>query len=194
MGLDLIRQQADALKDVVDIQISDGQDVITFGRVGREIWKHAVPAVLVSVSAIAYGCLHPAVVTIVLSVLVAAAACAYIAGLCRKVSVNIAQKTLVISLFNIIFSKLPFSEYRGPLVYMLTLNSREPSPKEFCVKFRHNGRRKEVSVANLTDGNGPAAKAQLVLILKLWHHLEDLMETDEFDTEFQMSARNAIHA
>jgi len=74
------------------------------------------------------------------------------------------------------------------------LNSREPSPKEFCVKFRHNGRRKEVSVANLTDGNGPAAKAQLVLILKLWHHLEDLMETDEFDTEFQMSARNAIHA
>ena len=92
------------------------------------------------------------------------------------------------------FSEIPFSEYRGPLVYMLTLNGREPSPKEFCVKFWHDGRRKEITIANLTDGDGSSAKEQLTHILELWHELEDLMDTDDFDTEFQMSGRNAIFA
>lgn len=130
MDLDLIRHHAEALKDVVDIQINDSQDVVTFGRVGRVI----------------------------------------------------------------MFSEIPFSEYRGPLVYMLTLNGREPSPKEFCAKFWHNGHRKEITIANLTDGDGSPDKVQLTHILELWHQLEDLMETDDFDTEFQMSARNAIFA
>ena len=194
MDLDLIRHHAEALKGVVDIQINDSQDVVTFGRVGREIWKRTVPAVLVIVAAIAYGCVLLTVEAVILAVLVTAAVCAYLAGLFRKISVNIPEKSLGFSLFNIMFSEIPFSEYRGPLVYMLTLNGREPSPKEFCAKFWHDGRRKEVTIANLTDGNGPSAKEQLTHILELWRHLEDLMDTDDFDTEFQMSGRNAIFA
>lgn len=183
-----------ALKDVVDIHISDNQDVVTFGRVGRVLWKKTFPAVLVLGAAVAYGCVLLTVEALVLAVLATAAVCAYLAVLFRKISVNIPEKSLGFSLFNIIFSKLPFSEYRGPLVYMLTLNGREPSPKEFCVKFHHDSRHKEITVANLTDGDGPSSKEQLTHILELWRHLENLMETDEFDTEFQMSGRNAIFA
>lgn len=54
MDLDLIRHHAEALKSVVDIQINDSQGVVTFGRVGQEIWKRTVPAVLVIAAAIAY--------------------------------------------------------------------------------------------------------------------------------------------
>lgn len=194
MDLDLIRHHAEALKSVVDIQINDSQGVVTFGRVGQEIWKRTVPAVLVIAAAIAYGCIHLTVGTVVAAVLVTAVMCAYVAELFRKVSVNIPKKSLENSLFNIMFSEIPFSEYRGPLVYMLTLNGREPSPKEFCVKFWHDGRRKEIIIANLTDGDGSSAKEQLTHILELWHELVDLMDTDDFDTEFQMSARNAIFA
>lgn len=194
MDLDLIRHHAEALKDVVDIQINDSQNVVTFGRVGRVIWKRTVPAVLVIAAAIAYGCVLLTVEAVILAVLATAAVCAYLARLFRKISVNILEKSLVFSLFNIMFSEIPFSEYRGPLVYMLTLNGREPSPKEFCAKFWHNGHRKEITIANLTDGDGSPDKVQLTHILELWHQLEDLMETDDFDTEFQMSARNAIFA
>ena len=134
MDLDLIRHHAEALKSVVDIQINDSQGVVTFGRVGRVIWKRTVPAVLVIAAAIAYGCIHLTVGTVVAAVLVTAVMCAYVAELFRKVSVNIPKKLLEISLFNIIFSEIPFSEYCGPLVYMLTLNGRDPSPKEFGLR------------------------------------------------------------
>ena len=184
----------DALKDVVDIRISDSRDIVTFGRVGHEIWKRTVLAVLVIAAAVAYGCIHMTVESAILAILLAAVVCAYLVGVFRKVSVNIPNKSLETSLFNIMFSRIPFSEYRGPLVYMLTLNGREPSPKEFCVKFRHNGKRKEITIANLTDGNDPAIKEHLTHILKIWHHLEDLLDTNDFNTEFQMTARNAIFA
>lgn len=191
MDLDLIRHHAEALKDVVDIQINDNQDVVTFGRVGREIWKRTLPALLVLGAAVAYGCTHLTVETVILAIIVTAAVGAYLAGVFRKVSVNLPKKSLESSLFNIILSQVPFSEYRGPLVYMLTLNGREPSPKEFCAKFLHNGRRQEITIANLDDGQG-SANEQLAQLTTLWRHLEQLLETDDFDTEFQMSARNAI--
>lgn len=184
----------DALKDVVDIRISGSQDVVTFGRVGREIWKRTVPAMMVIAAAVTYGCIHMTVESVIMAVLITAVLCAYLVGVFRKVSVNIPNKSLETSLFNIMFSRVSFSEYRGPLVYMLTLNGREPSPKEFCVKFHHNGHRKEITIANLTDGNGPATNEHLAHILKIWHLLEDILDTNDFDTEFQMSGRNAIFA
>lgn len=117
MDLDLIRHHAEALKDVVDIQINDSQDVVTFGRVGRVIWKRTVPAVLVIAAAIAYGCVLLTVEAVILAVLATTAVCAYLARLFRKISVNILEKSLFFSLFNIMFSEILFSEYRGPLVY-----------------------------------------------------------------------------
>lgn len=191
MNTNVFIPHINALKDVVDIRIDENRNIVTFGRVGRVIWKRTVPAVLVIAAAVAYGCVHQTVETVVLAVLVIATVCAYLAGLFRKVTVNIPKKTLGISLFNIMFSEIPFSEYRGPLAYMLTLNGREPSPKEFCAKFWHNGRRKEITIANLTDGTG-SAKEQLAQILEFWHCLEERIGTDDFDTEFLMSARNAI--
>ena len=169
----------DALKDVVDIRISGSQDVVTFGRVGHEIWKRTVPAMMVIAAAITYGCIHMTVESVIMAVLLTAVLCAYLVGVFRKVSVNIPNKSLETSLFNIMFS---------------TLNGREPSPKEFCVKFHHNGHRKEITIANLTDGNGPATNEHLAHILKIWHLLEDILDTNDFDTEFQMSGRNAIFA
>lgn len=183
-----------ALKDVVDIQFDENQDIITFGRVGREKVRKVVVAMAIFVAVVTYIVVQLTVEAVIVGFVILAAVGWYLSDGFRSVVVDLKRKRISSSLFNIISDDYKFEEYCGPLVYMLTLNGREPSPKEFCAKFWHNGHRKEITIANLTDGDGSPDKVQLTHILELWHQLEDLMETDDFDTEFQMSARNAIFA
>lgn len=111
----------------------------------------------------------------------------------RSVVVDLKHKRISSLLFNIISNDYCFDEYRGPLVYMMTLNGREPSPKEFCLKFRRKGRIKEIHLADLTKGKNSTPKGNLKHISALWNLIEENFQLDdEYDTEYQMSARNAI--
>lgn len=194
MNLEQIRQYAAALKDVVDIQVDENQRVIKFSRVGRVKIKKALPAILIMAVAIAYGCLHLTVGSIIAAMVIIGLVCWYLADILRHVAVDLNRNKLSIVLFNITLRKFPMEEYRGALVYSLTLNGRQPTPKEFCVKFRHNGRRKEIHLADLLAQTEDASRENLTHVAEIWESIVDLMQITDYKTEYQMSARNAIFA
>lgn len=111
----------------------------------------------------------------------------------RSVVVDLKRKRISSVLFNIISKEYRFEDYRGSLVYMLTLNGREPSPKEFCLKFRHKGRIHELHLADLTQGKNSTPKENLKHLSALWNIIEENFHLDkDYDVEYQMIARNAI--
>ena len=183
----------DALKDVVDIQIDENQNIITFGRVGREKIRKVVVAMAVLIAVVAYIVMQQTVEDVIIGFVILAAAGWYLSDGFRSVIVDLKCKRVSSSLFNIIFDDYKSEEYRGPLVYMMTLNGREPSPKEFCLKFSNKGHFKEIHLADLTHGKNSTPKENLKHISELWNLIEENFQLDEdYDTEYQMSARNAI--
>ncbi len=183
----------DALKDVVDIQIDENQNIITFGRVGRaKFWKTVV-TMAIGVAVVSYIVMYQTVEAVIIGFVILAAAGWYLSDGFRSVIVDIKRKRISSSLFNIISNDYQYEDYRGPLVYMMTLNGREPSPKEFCLKFRLKDRIHEIHLADLTKGKNSTPKENLKHISALWNLIEENFQLDEdYDTEYQMSARNAI--
>ena len=192
-----IRQRSDALKDVLDIQVDENQHVIIFGRVGREKIRKVVTSTAILVAVVVYIAINLTVMEVITAMIVGfiilAFVCLYISNSFRSVIVDLKSKRISSGLFNIILKSYSFEEYRGPLVYMLTLNGREPSPKEFCLKFLHKGRIHEIHLADLTQGKNSTPKENLKHISALWNLIEENSQLDEdYDVEYQMSARNAI--
>ena len=191
--IDQIHQHSDALKDVVDIQIDENQNIITFGRVGRaKLWK-AVVTMAIWVAIVSYIVMHQTVEAVIIGFLILVTTSWYLSDGFRSVIVDLKRKRISSSLFNIISDDYQYEDYRGPLVYMMTLNGREPSPKEFCLKFRRKDRIQEIHLADLTKGKNSTPKENLKHISALWNLIEENFQLDEdYDTEYQMSARNAI--
>ena len=183
----------DALKDVVDIQIDENQNIITFGRVGRaKFWK-ALVVMAIWVAVVSYIIMHQTVEAVIIGFLILATTGWYLSDGFRSVIVDLKRKRISSSLFNIISDDYQYEDYRGSLVYMMTLNGREPSPKEFCLKFRRKDRIQEIHLADLTKGKNSTPKENLKHISALWNLIEENFQLDEdYDTEYQMSARNAI--
>ena len=194
MILEQIHQHVEALKDVVDIQIDENQQVVRFGRVGRVKIKKVVPALIVMLLTIVSGCLHFTVGKIIVVLIIVALVCCYLVDVLRDVIIDIYRKKLSIVLFNITLKEFPMDEYRGALVYSLTLNGRQPTPKEFCVKFRHKKHRKEIRLADLLGETEPASRENLAHVTQIWKSIVDLMQITDYETEYQTSARNAIFA
>jgi hypothetical protein len=194
---DEIRQRSDALKDVVDIQIDEKRNIVTFGRVGREKIRKVVTSTVILATVVAYIVLHltdiELVAALIIVLVILAAVGWYMSDSFRSVVVDLKHKRISSVLFNIISKEYRFEDYRGPLVYMLTLNGREPSPKEFCLKFRRKGRIHELHLADLTRGKNTTPKENLKHLSALWNIIEENFHLDKnYDVEYQMSARNAI--
>lgn len=85
-----------------------------------------------------------------------------------------------------------WNEYKGPLVYMRSLNGREPSPKEFCLKFSHKNRQQEVRLSDLTRGKSDNSRETLRQVSEFWGLTERLLDLEPFKTEYQITSRNAI--
>ena len=194
MNLDLIRQHAVTVKDVVDIHINENQQIIRFGRVGRVKFKKAVPAIVIMMLAIVYGVWNFSVEAIIVTIVIIGLVCWYLIGMLRDVSVDLNRKKLSNVLFNITLNEFSFDEYRGALVYSLTLNGRQPTPKEFCVKFRHNGKRKEIHLADLLSETEDVSRENFKHVAEIWKSIVEHMQITDYETEYQMSARNARFA
>ena len=180
-----------AVKDVVDFQINDNQQVVRFSRVGRVKIKKVVPAIFVMIVAIIYGVVNLTVGAVIAAMVVVSLVCWYLVDVLRVVTADLNRKKLCIDLFNITLNEFSMDEYRGTLVYSLTLNGRQPTPKEFCVKFRHNGSRKEIHLADLL-AEEDTSRENLQHVAEIWKSIVDLMQITDYDTEYQMSARNPI--
>ena len=66
MNFEHIRQHAVAVKDVVDIQVDENQQVVRFSRVGRVKFKKAAPALFIMAVAVVSGILHLTVEKIII--------------------------------------------------------------------------------------------------------------------------------
>lgn len=194
MNFDIIRQHAVAVKDVVNIQINENQQVVKFSRVGRVKFKKAAPAIIIMAVAIASGLLHLTIGKIIVALVIVILVCWHLVDVLRDVTIDLNRKKLSIVLFNITLNEFSMDEYRGALVYSLTLNGRQPAPKEFCVKFRHNGNRKEIHLADLLSETEDTSRENLQHVAEIWKFIVDCMQITDYDTEYQMSARNAIFA
>lgn len=194
MNFDIIRQHAVAVKDVVNIQINENQQVVKFSRVGRVKFKKAAPAIIIMAVAIASGLLHLTIGKIIVALVIVILVCWHLVDVLRDVTIDLNRKKLSIVLFNITLNEFSMDEYRGALVYSLTLNGRQPTPKEFCVKFRHNGNRKEIHLADLLSETEDTSRENLQHVAEIWKFIVDCMQITDYDTEYQMSARNAIFA
>ena len=194
MNFDIIRQHAVAVKDVVNIQINENQQVVKFSRVGRVKFKKAAPAIFVMIVAIIYGVANLTIGTVIAAMVIMGLVCWYLVDVFRVVSVDINRKKLSVVLFNITLKEFPMVEYRGALIYSLTLNGRQPTPKEFCVIFRHNGNRKEIHLADLLSETEDTSRENLQHVAEICKFIVDCMQITDYDTEYQMSARNAIFA
>ena len=194
MSFEQLQQHVEALKDVVDIQIDENQQIIRFGRVGSVKFKKAAPALFIMAVAIVSGCINLSVGKIIVALVVVALVCWSLVDVFSVVAVDIKRKKLSVDLFNITLNDFFMQDYRGALVYSLTLNGRQPTPKEFCVKFRNNGKRKEVRLADLLAETEAGSRENLAHVAEIWKFVEELMHTTEYETEYQMTARNAIFA
>ena len=194
MNFEQIRQHAVAVKDVVDIQIDENQKVVRFGRVGRVKFKKTAPAIFIMIVAIIYGVVNLTVGTVIAAIVIIGLVCWYLVDALRGITVDLNRKKLSIVLFNITLNEFSMDEYRGALVYSLTLNGRQPTPKEFCVKFLHNGNRKEIHLADLIAETEDASRENLAHVAEIWKFIVDLMQITDYKTEYLMSARNAIFA
>ena len=194
MNFEQIRQHSVAVKDVVNIQIDENQKVVRFGRVGRVKFKKAAPALFIMAVAVVSGILHLTVGKIVIALVIIALVCWHLVDVLCDVTIDINRKKLNIVLFNITLNVFPMDEYRGALVYSLSLNGRQPTPKEFCVKFRHNGNRKEIHLADLIAETEDASLVNLQHVAEIWKSIVNLMQITDYKTEYQMSSRNAIFA
>ena len=194
---DEIRERSDSLKDVVDIRIDENRNIVTFGRVGREKIRKVVTSTVILAAVVAYIVLHltdiELVAALIIVLVILAAVGWYMSDSFRSVVVDLKRKRISSVLFNIISKEYRFEDYRGSLVYMLTLNGREPSPKEFCLKFRREGRIHELHLADLTQGKNSTLNENLKHLSALWNIIEENFHLDkDYDVEYQMSARNAI--
>ena len=155
-------------------------------------FKKAMPALVIMVLAIASGCLHLTVEKIIIAVIIVALICWHLVDILRDVTIDMNRKKLRVVLFNITLKEYPMEEYRGALVYSLTLNGRQPTPKEFCVKFRHNGKHKEIHLADLLAETEYASRENRTHVAEIWKSIVDFMQITDYDTEYQILARNAI--
>ena len=192
MNFEQIRQHAIAVKDVVDIQINENQQVVKFSRVGRVKLKKATPAIFVMIVAIIYGVVNLTAGTVIAAMVIMGLVCWYLVDVLHVVTVDLSRKKLSIVLFNITLNEFSMDKYRGALVYSLTLNGRQPTPKEFCVKFLRNGNRKEIHLADLIAETEDASRENLAHVAEIWKFIVDFMQITDYETEYQMSGRNAI--
>jgi hypothetical protein len=192
MNFDIIRQHAVAVKDVVDIQINENQQVVKFSRVGRVKFKKAAPALIIMAVAVASGLLHLTIGKIIVALVIVTLVCWHLVDVLRDVTIDLNRKKLSVVLFTITLKEFPMDKYRGALVYSLTLNGRQPTPKEFCVKFHHKNHLKEIHLADLLAETEDTSRENLAHLAEIWKSIVDLMQITDYETEYQMTARNAI--
>ena len=192
ININILQRCAIALRDVVDIKINDNQNVITLGRMGSEKTIRTIGAIAVFACVVWYVVMNFSLLPLILGLVIMAVVCWYLAETFQTIVVDIPRKKISASLFNIILNEYSADNYRGALVYMLSLNGREPSPKEFCLKFVNKGQIREVHLADLTKGSAASPADYLRRLSKLWNVIEEFMLLDQYVTEYRISARNAI--
>ncbi|MBO7445371.1 MAG: hypothetical protein J6T86_03065 [Bacteroidales bacterium] len=186
-----LQTSADAMSDRVRVSVSEKTCTITFSaQRNKIIWKIVIMSLL-GILGMWWGVANSNIEIVIVSF---GAIIAY--GLLSEPSYSVIISRqgckVLTGLLGIQRASYDWNEYKGPLVYMRSLNGREPSPKEFCLKFSHKNRQQEVRLSDLTRGKSDNSRETLRQVSEFWGLTERLLDLEPFKTEYQITSRNAI--
>ncbi|MBO7490874.1 MAG: hypothetical protein J6T59_00375 [Bacteroidales bacterium] len=182
---------ADAMSGKVHVSVSEKTCTITFSAPRGRIIRKIVIMSLLGILGIWWGIANSSIEIVIVSL---GAIIAY--GLLSEPSYSVIISRqgckVLTGLLGIQRASYDWHDYKGPLVYMRSLNGREPSPKEFCLKFSHHNRQQEVRLSDLTRGKSDNSRETLHHVSEFWRLAERLLDLEPFKTEYQTTSRNAI--
>jgi hypothetical protein len=182
---------ADTMSDKVHVSVSERDGTITFAVPRGNVIRKAIIISLLGLLGMWWGIANSNIEVVIVSIGVATAY-----GLLSEPSYSVMISRqgckVLTGLLGIQRASYDWKDYKGPLVYMRSLNGREPSPKEFCLKFSHKNRQQEVRLSDLTWGKTNNSRETLQKMSEFWEMTERLFDLEPFETEFQITGRNAI--
>lgn len=182
---------ADAMSDKVPISVSDRNGTITFVAPRGNVIRKTIIMSLLGILGTWWGIANSNIEVVIVSMGIVIAY-----GLLSEPSYSVIisrQGSKVLTgLLGIQRASYDWKDYKGPLVYTRSLNGREPSPKEFCLKFSHKNRQREVRLSDLTQGKSDNSRETLHQMSEFWGLAERLLDLEPFKTEYQTTSRNAI--
>lgn len=186
-----LQTSADAMSDRVRVSVSEKTCTITFSaQRNKIIWKIVIMSLL-GILGMWWGIANSNIEVVIVSMGIVIAY-----GLLSEPSYSVIISRqgckVLTGLLGIQRASYDWNEYKGPLVYMRSLNGREPSPKEFCLKFSHKNRQQEVRLSDLTQGKSDNSRETLHQVSDFWGLAERLLDLESFKTEYQITSRNAI--
>lgn len=186
-----LRQMADDMPDGISVTISKQGGYMSFDAPTRLKVKRAIIISILASAAIWWGLANASILMTV--VMLVALIIVSILLTEPLYSVKMDKETCEVSTCFIGIERAQYSwkDYQGPLVYMQTLNGREPSPKDYCLKFSCGNRIKIVRIANMMWGKTNSPRENLKKMSELWDLMKEFLDLENFDTDIRMSGRNA---
>jgi hypothetical protein len=186
-----LRQMADDMPDGISVTISKQGGYMSFDAPTRLKVKRAIIISILASAAIWWGLANASILMTV--VMLVALIIVSILLTEPLYSVKMDKETCEVSTGFIGIERAQYSwkDYQGPLVYMQTLNGREPSPKDYCLKFSCGNRIKIVRIANMMWGKTNSPRENLKKMSELWDLMKEFLDLENFDTDIRMSGRNA---
>ncbi len=186
-----LRQMADDMPDGISVTISKQGGYMSFDAPTRLKVKRAIIISILASAVIWWGLANASILMTV--VMLVALIIVSILLTEPLYSVKMDKETCEVSTGFIGIERAQYSwkDYQGPLVYMQTLNGREPSPKDYCLKFSCGNRIKIVRIANMMWGKTNSPRENLKKMSELWDLMKEFLDLENFDTDIRMSGRNA---
>ena len=182
---------ADAMSDDVHVSVSAQNGTITFPAPRRKIIRKALVIALLGILGTWWGIANANIEIAIVSFGVILAY-GLLSEPCYSVMISKQSCNVLTGLLGIQRDSYSWNDYKGALVYLRSLNGREPSPYEFCLKFTHNNRQKEVRLADLTQGKLDNSSETLHQLSEFWELTARVLDLEPFDTDYQTTGRNAI--
>lgn len=182
---------ADAMSDDVHVTVSEQNGTITFSAPRSKIIRKTIILSLLGILGIWWG-IADANIEIVIVSLGVIIAYGLLSEPCYSVIISKQSCKVLTGLFGIQRTSYIWNDYKGSLVYMRSLNGREPSPLEFCLKFSRKNRQKEVRLSNLSQGKSNNSRKTIRQMSEFWELAARALNLEPFDTDYHTTGRNAI--
>lgn len=182
---------ADAMSEDVHVTVSTQNGTITFPAPRGKIIRKALVIALLGILGAWWGIANSNIEIAIVSLGVILAY-GLLSEPCYSVMISKQGCKVLMGLFGIQRASYSWNDYKGSLVYLRSLNGREPSPLEFCLKFSCTNRQKEVRLSDLTQGKSNNSRETLHQLSEFWELTARVLDLKPFDTDYQATGRNAI--
>ena len=182
---------ADAMSDKVHVSVSERDGTITFAAPRGNVIRKTIIISLLGLLGMWWGIVNLNIEVVIVSIGIATAY-GFLSEPSYSVIISRQGCKVLTGLLGIQRASYDWKDYKGPLVYTRSLNGREPSPKEFCLKFSRKNRQHEVCLSDLTRGKSNNSRETLQKMSEFWEMTECLLDLESFETDYQITSRNAI--